>query len=380
VYFIRFGTFDRYILREVAMAWVAVTGVLLVILVSNQVAGVLGQAASGQLPRAIVGAVIVLTSVQNLTLLVPVGMLLAVVMGVGRLYHESEMAAMKACGRGPAALFRPVLLLAVVVAAGLAWLTLDLAPAASARAQELRREALRNAQFGQLEPGKFRAFGGGKSVFYAESISADGRLHHVFVERRVGDTLEVATAETATHEVSEGGALHVVRLWNGERYEGQPGSKAFRRIRFAEHSIPVRVATGAQGAGRREAKTTAQLWSSGEAGDLAEWQWRVSLPLMTLVLALLAVPLAELQPRQGRYGRMGYAIVLYFIYSNLIGVARVWLEKGKTGPWVGVWWVHLLVVALALWLLHRQSPLWRRRVRVSPAPPTAALPPGGGGA
>ena len=370
MYFIRLGTFDRYVLREVATAWLAVTGVLLVILVSNQVARVLGQAASGQLPREIVGAVIALTSVQNLTVLVPVGMLLAVVMGVGRLYHESELAAMKACGRGPAALYRPILLLATVVALALAWLTLDLAPAASARAQQLSREALRSAQFGQLEPGKFRAFAGGKAVFYAESVTPEGRLLGVFVERRDGDAVEVATAASATHEVAEGGDLHIIRLFDGQRYEGTPGSREFRRIRFAEHAIPVRLTVGKTGADRREAKSTHELWTSGDAGDLAEWQWRVSLPLMTLVLALLAVPLAELQPRQGRYSRMGYAILLYFIYSNLVGAARVWLEKGKIGPWVGVWWVHALVVLLALWLLHRQSPLWlRRRAAVVPQVP-----------
>ena len=367
MYFIRLGTFDRYVLREVALAWAAVTGVLLVILVSNQVARVLGQAAAGQLPREIVGAVIGLTSIQNLTVLVPVGMLLAVVMGLGRLYHESEMTAMRACGRGPASLFRPVMLLAGVVALALAWLTLDLAPAASARAQTLRREALRSAQFGQLEAGKFRAFAGGQAVFYAESIAADGRLLGVFVERREGEAVEVATAKSATHEVVQGGELHLIRLFDGERHSGVPGQPAYRRIRFVEHVIPVRVATGANSADRREAKTTHQLWTSGDAGDLAEWQWRVSLPLMTLVLALLAVPLAELHPRQGRYARMGYAILLYFIYSNLIGAARVWLEKGKTGPWVGVWWVHLLVVLLALALLYRQAPWWRRAAVARPA-------------
>lgn len=150
MYFIRFGLFDRYVLREVAAAWVAVTGVLLVILVSNQVARVLGQAAAGQVPREVVTALIGLSSIQNLTVLVPIGTLLAVVLGLGRLYHESEMAAVRACGRGPVSLYRPVMLLAGVVAVLLAWLTLDLAPAASAHAQAIRREALRNAQFGQL--------------------------------------------------------------------------------------------------------------------------------------------------------------------------------------------------------------------------------------
>ena len=356
MYFIRFGLFDRYVLREVAAAWVAVTGVLLVILVSNQVARVLGQAAAGQVPREVVTALIGLSSIQNLTVLVPIGTLLAVVLGLGRLYHESEMAAVRACGRGPVSLYRPVMLLAGIVAVLLAWLTLDLAPAASAHAQSIRREALRNAQFGQLEPGKFRPFAGGTGVFYAESMDADGRLRNVFIQRRVGETIEVVVAESATHEVAEGGDLHIVRLWNGDRYEGQPGSPAFRQVRFAEHGIPVRVGGAGGGAERREAKSTATLWNSGDLGDLAEWQWRVSLPLMTLLLAFLAVPLAELQPRQGRYARVGYAILLYFVYSNLISAARVWIEKGKIGPWAGVWWVHLLVALLALWLLNRQSP------------------------
>jgi lipopolysaccharide export system permease protein len=102
---------DRYILREVTLTWLAVTGVLLVILVSNQLARVLERAAESRFPREIVLTLIGFTSLQNLTVLIPVGLLLAIVLAFGRLYHESEMAAVHACGVGVVRLYVPVLVL-----------------------------------------------------------------------------------------------------------------------------------------------------------------------------------------------------------------------------------------------------------------------------
>ena len=163
------GTLDRYVLREVAQAWFAVTGVLLVILVSNELAQILGQAAERGYPRAVILELIWLTSVQNLTVLVPVGLLIGIVLALGRLYHESEMAAVRACGIGPGRLLRPIGILTAVVTALLAWTVLIAAPEAFGRAEGIKREALRTAEFGLLEPGKFHTFAGGSAVFYAES-------------------------------------------------------------------------------------------------------------------------------------------------------------------------------------------------------------------
>jgi lipopolysaccharide export system permease protein len=357
------GILDRYVLREVASTWVAVTGVLLAILVSNQLARILGLAAANGFPREVIVSLIGLTTLQNLTVLVPIGMLLAVMMALGRLYHDSEMAAVRACGTGPERLYVPVMFLAVAVAAGLAWLAFDVAPAAFGKAQDLRREALRSAEFGRLEPGKFRSFAGGSAVFYAERADEAGVLYNVFLQRRVGDRIEVATASRAVHRIEEGGGLHVIVLYDGQRYEGVPGQAGFRKLRFAEHGIPVRIPGPGAGSLRGEAKPMSDLLASTDPRDVSELQWRLSLPVMVLVLALLAVPLSILRPRQGRYAKVALAILIYFGYSNLISAARVWIEKGQVDPRLGVWWVHLLVVLLALFLLHRQSPLqamWRR--------------------
>lgn len=355
-----FKTFERYVLREVWQSWLAVTGVLLVILVSNQLARIVSQAAANGFPRDVVFTLIGLSSLQNLTVLVPVGMLLAIVLALGRLYHENEMAAARACGIGPARLYRPIGALAVPLALLLGWLTLDVAPRATARAQALRAEALRDAEFGDLEAGKFRTFGG-RGVFYAGRVGEDGTLHDVFVQRQLDDRLEVAVAKRARHATSGDGRTQVVTLEDGERYDGTPGERAFRRVRFAAYSIPVQVPDPAAGKQKRRELSTAVLLASRAPGDRAELQWRLSLPLMVLTLALLAVPLAALAPRQGRYARLAYAILLYFLYTNLISAAQVWVERGRIPPAIGLWWVHLLVVALGAWLLHRQSPLFGAR-------------------
>jgi lipopolysaccharide export system permease protein len=350
------GTLDRYILREVTVAWVAVTGILLLILVGNQLAQVLGQAASGRLPRDVVFALIALTSVQNLTVLIPVGLLLGIVMALGRMYHESEMAAVRAGGIGPGRLYVPIFMLGIAVTAANSWFALEAAPRAFAKAQSIRFEALREAEIGELEPGRFQSFAGGSAVFYAESADADGTLHRVFVQRRVDGRVELAVAARARHEIYENGRLHVIVLYDGERYEGIPGKPEFRRIVFAEHGIPIRLPDPKSKAGRVEARSTPDLWRSPGRAEQAELQWRLSLPVMALLLTLLAVPLSELHPRQGRYARLGLAILLYFLYSNLISAARTMVEKGTLPAFPGVWTVHLVLLVGTLVLLYRRAP------------------------
>ena len=356
------GIIDRYILREVGLSWLAVTAVLLAILVSNQLAQVLGQAAERGYPREVILGLIGLMSIQNGTYVIPVGLLLGIVLALGRLYHESEMAALRACGVGPLRLLRPVGLLALAVTLLLGWLALDAAPYSFGRAQEIQREAVKAAEFGMLEPGKFHTFAHGSAVFYAESSDPDGTLHRVFLQRRVADRVEIVLAERARHLVQEAGALHVLVLYDGERYEGTPGQPEMRRVRFAEHGIPVRVGQSATGPARVETRPTLALWADPAPAVQAEFQRRVSLPLMAIVLTVLAVPLAELRPRQGRYARIGVVILVYFVYANLLSAAQTWIDKGWVTPLVGVWWTHALVLLGALWLWWRHSPpAWATR-------------------
>jgi len=354
----------RYILREVASAWLVVTAVLLVILLANQVVGVLERAAANQYPQGVVLELIGLGALQYLWVLLPVGLLLGVVLAFGRLYHDSEMAAALACGAGPANVYLPVVLLAAVLTAALAWLTLVLAPAATVRALGVRNEALRAGQFAPIAPGKFRSFGGGNAVVYAREVNPDGTLGNVFVERNQGPVVEVAVAQRASRQVTPDGLTHILTLYDGERFEGVPGSAQFRMLRFAEHVVPIRMPQSADVVTALEARPTSELIGSQALPERAELQWRIAMPLTCMVLALLAVPLARLKPRQGRYARVWLAVVIYFIYLNLVSAGKVWIGRGTVPVALGLWWTHAAVALLALAVIVGPGLMNRLRYRL----------------
>jgi lipopolysaccharide export system permease protein len=354
---------ERYILREVVVSWVGVTGVLLAILLTNQVARVLQRAAESQYPRGVVLELIMLGGLQNLPLVVPVGLLLGIVLALGRLYHDSEMSAAQACGSGLRPVLIPVLGFSGVLAVLLAMLSLQLTPLAVGRMLSLRSEALRAGQFSPITSGKFRMFGGGSTVVYAQGAEKDGTLTRVFVERDRGDHLEIALAQRAKHEYFEDGDLAVITLYDGERFEGVPGERRFRIVKFAENTIPVRLPALSGGPVSIEGIPTRELLKSSDAAQIGELHFRLAFPIMALVLAVIAVPLARLNPRQGRYARIGYAILIFFVYINLITAGKMWLTRGVTPQWLGLWWVHVFIAVLASAILLVPRGLARARYR-----------------
>jgi lipopolysaccharide export system permease protein len=346
---------QRYVLREVAQTWLAVTGVLVAILVSNQLSRVLGQAADNSYSRSVVFDLIALGAIMNLSVVVPAGLLLAVVLTLGRMYHDSEMAALQACGFGPSRLLAPLFCFAAVIAVGLGWLAFVQVPRADGQVQLLRQSAIKEAQFGQLDAGRFRTFSGGDAVFYAERVDQDGVLHNVFVQRETAGRIEVALSDTATYSKATSGGMHLVTLFNGRRYEGVPGQEDFRVIEFREHGIPIATPEDIRASSDPDTKPTRLLFGSHDPSDIAQLQFRASTPLMALVLTLVAVPLSRLRPRQGRYARVGFAIVVYVIYSNLLSASKIWVEKSDLPPEIGVWWVHAAALALGLYLVIRDA-------------------------
>jgi lipopolysaccharide export system permease protein len=342
-------------LREVAQTWLAVTGVLVAILLSNQLSRGLGQAADNQYGRGVVFDLIALGAIMNLSVIVPVGLLLAVVLTLGRMYHDSEMAALQACGFSPARLLLPLSCFAAVIAVGLGWLSFVQVPRADGQVQVLRQSAIKEAQFGQLDAGRFRSFSRGDAVFYAEHVDQDGVLHNVFVQRESAGRIELALSDTATYSKANSGGMHLVTLFNGRRYEGVPGKQDFRVIEFREHGIRIETPEDVRGPLDPDAKPTRALVGSDDPSDIAQLQYRASTPIMALVLTLVAVPLSRLRPRQGRYARVGFAIVVYFVYSNLLSASKIWVEKGDLTPVIGVWWVHAAALALGLYLVMREA-------------------------
>ncbi len=352
---------DRYIFREIASTWLGVTLVLLMILLTNQFARVLGDVAKGKLPRDAAFDVIGLSAVQYLTILVPIGLFLSIMLALGRLYRDSEMPAMMACRVGPSGVYRPLTWLMVPLVLGVGWLAIDLGPRALVAIDRIGAEARREADLASIEPGRFTIFGPDQAVVYGERVSPDGFMENVFLQRIVDDgVVQVVVAERGEQVESEDPDVRLLVLHNGRRYEGVPGTPRFRVVEFAEHGIPYRLPSLEPPEPKPRAMTVRNLLNSREPEHRAELQWRIGVPLSTIILAIFAVPLARSQPRAGRYGRLAIGLLVFIIYFNLLSAAKAWVERGEIDPALGLWWVHGVFLLGGLGLLAVQNSMHRR--------------------
>jgi len=353
---------DRYIFREIASTWLGVTVVLLLILLTNQFARVLGNVAKGKLPKDAAFDVIGLSAAQYLTILIPIGLFLAVMLALGRLYRDSELPAMMACRVGPSGIYRPLVWLLIPLTLGVAWLSIDLGPRALYLIERVGAEARREADLASIEPGRFVSIGP-DSVVYGESLSADGLMENVFLQRRREDgSLEVVVARLGEQVESEDPDVRFLVLHDGRRYEGTPGTTEFRVVEFLEHGIPYRLPSLDPPDPLPRAMPFRTLLQSDELPHIAELQWRISLPLVTIILSFLAVPLSRTQPRTGRYGRIAVGLLVFIIYLNLLTASKAWIEQGTLTPSLGLWWVHGAALLFALSLLGLQN-MWHLRLR-----------------
>lgn len=347
---------DRYLLREVLASWAAVTFILLSIMIATRFASVLGVAAKGELPRELLLNVALLSSLRYLVILIPVSLLLGIMLSLGRLYSDNEISAMTAGGSGLGRLYRPFLGLAVALTGLTAALSFSIGPWAGRQADFLVKDAKRLIQFTPFEAGQFKTVSGGRAVFYTDSISADGsQLGRVFAQIEESNGSSVVVSDHGTQVIDPVSGERVITLDDGYRYFGTPGTSNYDRVQFQALSLRVSPPPFSYVNNQRKLTPTSELWGSADRQDQAELHFRIAAPVSVLILALLAVPLSHLKPRQGRYSKIVFGILVYLVYANLLGVGQAWIGKGQIPSGVGLWWAHALVLAAALWMIRRRQ-------------------------
>jgi lipopolysaccharide export system permease protein len=357
----------RYIFREAFGSWLLVMLVLFLIFMTNQLADILGDAAANRLPREAVLAIFSLTALRYLTLLMPITLFLGVTLALARLNRDGEMAALSACGIGLPRLLVPVGAFTLLLAIGAAWLALILTPAASRRIEQIRFDAEQNFELTTIEAGKFMSPDSGKTVLYAREVVGD-ELRSVFLQTQQGERVTTILAERGRRAVDAATGDDSFVLYNGRWYEGIPGEAEFLTVGFAEQFIPIRAEREDEFVQAAVAKPTLDLVRSAALADRAELHWRLSLPISLFVLSLVAVPLSRTSPREGRYARLGMALFIYLIYTNVLSIARVWVERGIVTDDVGMWWVHAIVALTGLLMLAREAGWFVRAPAVQPLP------------
>lgn len=353
----------RYLSREVLLTFSAVSAVLLVIIMSGRFIKYLAQAAQGVLDPAVLLMIMGYRIPGFLQLILPLGLFLGILLAYGRLYLDSEMTVLSATGMSEQRLLSYTLVPAALVALLCAWLSFVLTPQGVQSVAQILNAQDALTEFDTLVPGRFQSMRDGSRVTYTQELSSDrDELHGVFIsekreERRSADkesAITVLVAQTGRQEIQEDGSRYLI-LHNGYRYDGTPGEADYRVIHYDTYGVLLPKPSVEVAVGERETMTTNELLGNNDPKIQSELQWRLSFPILVLIVTLIAVPLARVNPRQGRFLKLLPAILLYMAYLSLLVAARSALDKGKIPIELGLWPVHGLFLLIGLLLVYWQS-------------------------
>jgi lipopolysaccharide export system permease protein len=347
---------DRYFLREFTLNLLAVTGVLWLIFVATRFARYLAQAAVGNLPSDVIFTLLGYSSLGALSVLLPMSAFLGVMLALGRMSSDNELTVIAACGISNRRVMRNVALFAGTVSLVIATLSLIIVPDVLSDRYDLERKSKLTADTAGLIAGSFKESRDGKWTFYSERLSDDGlKMIEVFIEIHRDTKPLVFRASKGRFDIDPKTNHKYLILEQGYRYEGEAGEQDYTITQFETHSILLETGEVKEVVQHHKSLSSRLLWQRASPQDLAELQWRISAAIMTLILCLTAITLSTNGPRTGRYVGFFPAILIYIIYSNLLGVTRAWVTKGDMVPWLGAVWVHLLMILLLVLMFNQKE-------------------------
>jgi lipopolysaccharide export system permease protein len=189
-------------------------------------------------------------------------------------------------------------------------------------------------------------------------------MENIFLQVRQHGKLGVLTSDRATFELDEESGNRYIKFEDGRRYVGVPGGLDYKITEYKTYAILVEANEAAlKAANKAQSIPTSILLFSDVASHKAELQWRGSSFFSCLLLSLLAVLLSQSPLGEKRYALIFISMLVYFIYSNLLGVSKSLLKRDEIPSFIGLWWVHALLITAILVLYY--LPQIRRRLKQS---------------
>jgi lipopolysaccharide export system permease protein len=352
---------DRHISWEIIRPFCTGLGLLVLIFIGYSAARQLSLAAQGQLDMLTAFKLVGLNTMITLEILLPSAFFFSVLSAIGRLYRDSEMSALYAAGVSRARILEAVLKLALVVALITGAMSVLGRPWAFRTSYALESQAAAQFDLKQMSANEFVTMDGSQYTFIASDVDVDAGLHKgVFLQRNYDEKerSEIIVAETAAMPTLNPGQATKATFYNGHHYLLDNRERQDLTLEFKELTIQL-PNEEAQEKYRRKAETTLTLSQSSDPKDIAEYQWRISTPLATILLALIAVPLARSAPRESRFRNVSIALLAYIALFAMVSVLRTFIEQGTLGAMPGLWTAYVLQTVLLAVLVSQ--PRMKRR-------------------
>ena len=350
----------RYLSRELLSVTTAVCVVLLMVLISGRFVKYLANAMSGTMDPEVIFAVIGYRIPGFLELTLPLAFFLAVLLTFGRLYVENEMSVLRACGFSERKLLSYTLVIASFLALVVAVLSLYVTPLGIKKAEDIFTIQEQKSELDRVTEKTFYSLRGGKGVTWVNSISEDRQLENVFMSATIeasessNGSLVLVIADSGLQTKAINSDERYLTLEKGYRVEGIPGRYDYQITYFDEFGTRLAPPEELSEDTATYAMATKDLINSSDIEHQVALQWRISIPIMMLIVTLLAVPLSRIDPRSGRFARILPAVILYFVYLVSLNTVRGAIEAGSLPIGLTLIPVHLVFLLIALALIFSQ--------------------------
>lgn len=363
----------RYILSEVTSHALIGVAIFTFVIYTKELGQILELVVRNSAPLPSAVELFLLIIPEALTITIPAGVLIGILIGLSRLAADSEITAMKASGIGLGSFLR---ILSIFFIA--AWLlalgnSLYLAPRSQQALNHLQ-EKLKGSQVSfEVQPRVFYE-GFPKMVLYVHDVrSAQGAAiwKGVFLADTSNPSAPKITLAEEGILVSEGKNTLHLHLINGSSHETDPAMPDKYQIStFKVTDLPISLPESATAAKDQPPEAISEiptfqlpkLARSSKTRLTARWYWiefsrRFALPTACIVLALVGFPLGLSAKKGGKSAGFVLTIVLVFVYYflSLFGVSLA--RQGKLPPAAGVWladFVFLIGGLLLLWRSERR--------------------------
>ena len=346
----------------------AILFILLLIFFSQKLIKILSSAIDGSIPRDLIMPLLVLGLSNMADLILPLSLFLGVLVTFGRLYSDSEMVAMHACGVKKRLNYQVVFLLCVMTCTVTAINSLWFGPWSSVKQDQLVENAKINPSLAGLLAGQFQQTPDGNSVIYIGNVD-NNKLDNVFIAQinpKNNQRPSIIIANKGkTEEDADGN--QIITLEDANRYEGTAQLKDFRISNFHNYwgiIKPKELDTSVD-----DDKADVQqlglleLQQNPSPKAQAELYWRLTLIISVPLMAFLVIPLSVSNPRQGKLAQILPALLLYLVYFLLSSSIRANAGKGRLDPALWFYLINMSYFILTL-ILNCWDNLFMRKLRL----------------
>jgi lipopolysaccharide export system permease protein len=345
---------EKYLLKEILGSSLSVFLIFMVILSSNTMLRLIEEASAGTFPTYLLFPVILVKITQYSIYMIPISLFFGIIISLGRFYNGNEMAVISASGQSifdVAAIINKIIIPTFFL---VALFSLYITPAATEYRSKLEHRLNNEERIEEIKPGRFASSQNGKATFFVER-SDNNILDKVFFSSSNEIGLTVENSKSASYYKDKNNNRFLL-LKDGVIVETLSSINAsVKTTKYETHGLMLGKELIGFENNSLKAKNTYDLFMLNDLASRAELQARFMLPLATLVLGFLAIPLSYSSPRKGRYDKIFLGALVYFVYFIAMSITEKMFLLELTPSLLGLWWLHLIIIIVVARIYYQDQ-------------------------